>query len=466
MKKTICAVRRQAMALFSNEVFYLICALTFNCVFSSSLFFWYSDQTTMLCRFILIPWGSALCLVRLYRMGQSQEVSADMVLLAVLVVWMFVPFIMRFGLTYSNLNSAQGFMVAFFAVYAMTRETDAVRRGTLLDWLCAAIAFVAFVWGGILLLYAVTGRVFESLPGVERFGVVNGCLQAGEHYNNTGMNCVCMLMICLTGVCRRKSLPARLAHLIPAIMMMLVVVLTQSRTARYSMLLAFAVGVYGAVLAGFKTKRVVMRHIAAIAAAFAVLVVGFFAADAVTDRAIEHYNGTQPVVAQAAAEETVEETEQTQNQIEARGAFDSTFTGRVSIWNCLFELWKEQPKYLLIGNGAGRTARMLSERIGWNHKYGVMTHNTYLQFIADYGMIGMGILLLFFLTALVPVLRVFFAKGEQKYPGGRSLCMLIIAILVTGLMESQPLSAMSTMNLSLFYALAVLSAEGRAMKKA
>ena len=58
----------------------------------------------------------------------------------------------------------------------------------------------------------------------------------------------------------------------------------------------------------------------------------------------------------------------------------------------------------------------------------------------------------------------FFARGESAYPGGRALCMLVIAVLATSMVETPPLAAMSPMNMLLFYALAILCAQGRGEK--
>ena len=95
----------------------------------------------------------------------------------------------------------------------------------------------------------------------------------------------------------------------------------------------------------------------------------------------------------------------------------------------------------------------------------IAMHNAYLHFAAEFGWIGFGILAVFMLSILLPVLRVFFARGERRMPGGCALCMLVLAILATGMMESQPLDVLTPMNMVLFFALAQLAAAGRDMKK-
>ena len=74
---------------------------------------------------------------------------------------------------------------------------------------------------------------------------------------------VCCTLMCLLGVCRRKHFISKLAHLVPALMMAAVVVLTQSRTARYSMLVAWAVGAYGAVAGNEIMSKKALRQMAA-----------------------------------------------------------------------------------------------------------------------------------------------------------------------------------------------------------
>ena len=131
----------------------------------------------------------------------------------------------------------------------------------------------------------------------------------------------------------------------------------------------------------------------------------------------------------------------------------------------LFRLWADNPKYLLIGNGVGRTGSQVV--VGTMHEAlgGVSIHNTYLQYIADFGLIGFVMKAVFLLLVLRKAVAVFFAAGKRTCAGGRSLCMAVVACLVTGMMESAPLGGMTPMNLTLYFALAQLMAMGRELER-
>jgi O-antigen ligase len=144
----------------------------------------------------------------------------------------------------------------------------------------------------------------------------------------------------------------------------------------------------------------------------------------------------------------------------------ASFHDRVRIWQNLFKLWRENPKHLVIGNGIGRTGSRIVEGTYEEHLGAVAVHNTYLQLLADFGIVGGVLMLAFFAIVAYHALQVFYARGGVHLPGGRALCGMVAAILITGMMESQPLGANTPMNMMLYYALAVLCAEGRAMKKA
>ena len=234
-----------------------------------------------------------------------------------------------------------------------------------------------------------------------------------------------------------------------------------------------------------------MRHAAGIACAVFVLLAGYIAAGRLTDAAVAHYTSVQQTrLAQAAsataAPEQIPETaapaasaepelpdaaaspavnpSPTPVKFAARVAVDATLNDRTNLWKNLFAFWRENPKYMVIGLGTGRIGRIIAPGTSHEWKGTAAVHNGFLQFAADYGLIGLALLLAFFLTVLRPVLRVFFARGESAYPGGRALCMLVIAVLATSMVETPPLAAMSPMNMLLFYALAILCAQGRGEK--
>ena len=218
-------------------------------------------------------------------------------------------------------------------------------------------------------------------------------------------------------------------------------------------------------------RKGVARHAAAMACALIVLVSGYLAADFTTNAALDHYarvrtarltdTAAYPVLPTAIAEEesAAEKGDSSASARSARPAIDSTFSERTIIWANLFEFWREHPKYLVIGNGMHRTGSLLVKNT-MNNVDAVAVHNMYLQFIADYGIIGFAMLAAF-LALLVPrALRVFFARAPESSPGARVFVMIVVAQLLTGLMESQPLAPATAPNLALFFSLAVLYSLG------
>jgi len=120
------------------------------------------------------------------------------------------------------------------------------------------------VFAGALLWCAATVTNIQTPYSEYGFGVyMNAQLCAEQHYNATGMLAMCGTFMCLMGVQRRKNAIVRVLYLIPAVMMALVVILAQSRTARYSLLAGLAVGEYGAIAGGRWNKRMMIRQAAA-----------------------------------------------------------------------------------------------------------------------------------------------------------------------------------------------------------
>ncbi|MGN0772358.1 MAG: O-antigen ligase family protein, partial [Candidatus Ventricola sp.] len=167
---------------------------------------------------------------------------------------------------------------------------------------------------------------------------------------------------------------------------------------------------------------------------------------------------------QAPAKESTEKPQATDALYEARAATDPSFSGRTAIWRNLMKRWKENPKYLLIGHGVGRVGQLVTEGTIHEGRESVSIHNAYLQFTADYGLIAFALLCAFFALIAAPVLRVYAARGAARRPGYDALCGIVAASLMTGMMESAPLGAMTPMNMMLFFSLALLFARGRDAK--
>lgn len=442
---------------------------------------WWRVYVDLFQSYVLIPWGMALCLLRLERRARENSAGArwDLNVLFALLVWIVVPFALRFGATFNNVGSWYNHTVLFFGIYALTTEESAGKREKLFDLAALLFSLCSLALGAALMYCVIAVKKFGDAQFA--FGVCEGIyLCANGHYNTTGMIAVCSALMSLAGVARFKNKLLRVMSLLAVVLMTLTAVLTQSRTARYALIAGYAVLAYGGLIGRLNVKRAFLRHAAAIAAACVVAAAGYGGAGMITDAAIAHYNRAQQdaatiaLIPSAAAEEAPAagdqekadaETDAEPEEYQARVAADSSFSGRTAIWRNLIQRWKDYPKYLLMGHGIGRIGGMVTENTIHEGREGVSIHNTYLQFMADYGLVGFALLCVFFALIAVPTVRVFFARGAQALPGYRSLCALVVASLLTGMMESAPLGAMMPMNVALFFALALLASAGRDMKK-
>lgn len=483
MKKAGNAVRRALLSAAGNVSLYVTVTFFVTSLLILGPQFWWREYVDMLERYVLIPWGMALCLLRLERRAGQHDTAQrmDLSVLFVLLVWVVVPFAIRFGNTFNNSASWYNHTVLFFGIYATLVESTEKQRERLFDLSGVLFALASVVLGAALLYCAWTKQAFGDYDFP--FGIVDGMyLSAFTHYNITGMVSVCCALMSLSALCRQRSRAVRALCLLAVVLMSLVAILTQSRTARYALILAYAAGAYGVLSAHDKLGRAVVRHGVGLLAAAVIAVCGYGAADAVSDAAIRHYNQQSRtaqaafMIREAAAQTTEdnarekpeqqeqeakqEQKEKKEKKASARKPVDASFSGRTAIWRNLFNRWKEHPKYLLIGHGITRIGSLVTENTIHEGRDAVSIHNAYLQYTADYGLIGFALLCIFLAVILRPVLCVFFARGEKQRPGYRALCMLVIASLMTGMMESAPLSAMTPMNMMLFYALALLTARG------
>lgn len=495
------AVRDALLWAASNVGLYVFMAVLYTGVLTMGIMIYhYQEPVELIGRYVLVPWGMALCLLRLHKSAQSGRSAAREILpLALLMLWLIVPFALRFGLTVNNMNCWSWYASAYFGVYAMLSEESAARREAELDAFCAVFVLFSLGFAGLSLYTAYTVQALWEIPGsVYGFGICDGMyLRSGIHYNITGMIAVCCAMICLTGAARWRHILLRALSVIASVMMMVVVVLTQSRTARYALIGALAVGAYA--LVRDSGKRTSARHAAGLAIGAVVLAGAYLGMSALSSAALAHYDHVRSARAYAAAEalatpeatitpeETAmpEETAAPENMatpesspaavdtaeptalpvvtpepLVPREAVDASFSGRTELWQNLFALWRTDPWHLLIGNGAGRSGGMVIEGTMHEALSEISLHNAYLQYLADFGLIGFALKALFFLMILRPVLRVFSAPRSARR-GELPLCMLVVACLLTGMMESAPLSWMTPMNVMLYFALGVLVSKGR-----
>lgn len=460
-------LRKCLLAMVASEGLYLALMMLFIGVLSTDVFMTSGHLIGPMKDYVMTPWSGAL--LGIYLAREKRNSGWDIWAITLLMLWLIVPFVIRFGAEYFTMSTAFNYALCFYVLYASVRQSDAQRRARQLDVACAGFCLLSIALGGALLYCAWTGKVFYSYWDTQYFGVVNGQIQHATHYNCTAMLAIVCTMMCLTGLCRSSKKPYAVIYLLGTVIMVLVVVLTQSRTARYALLGTFAVGAWNAAAAYLPVKKWWLRQAAAIACAAVVLVGGYKLSGVITDAALRHYAGAASPIAEAIVPTAIAEEEATQESavpLQARSQkADSTFSDRTNIWKNLFNYWKDNPKYMFIGNGASKTQWLIHKGTIHEERGSIAMHNAYLHFAGDFGLIGFGVLAVFMMLILPSVLRVFFAGREKRMPGGCALCMLVLACLATGMMESSPLEALTPMCMALFFALGQLCGAGRDMKK-
>lgn len=533
-------IRDIMLAVFGNEALFLIVAFLYATLGDNAIAAWYREPVSLLYGYIVIPWGAALCLLRLQRRAASLEPArADVVTLFVLYLWILVPFAIRFGFTGKNATAWHGYAVMFFGIYASISERKQREREMLMATMSVLSAVFAYVFCGALLFCAWSGTIYAADLGPFGFGAVEGWLCSGVHYNITGMIVISLCMMCVMGVGYYRNILLKLFCLIPAVMSMVVIVLSQSRTSRYALLAVLAAAAFDGVRRALCCRNVAAGLLAAVLAGAVVLGGGYWGADRMTRAAIAHYNQlaydaalqaalaeqaeaqqaepsaeettaaeepTEPsaeeMTAEAPVEPSAEEAPEAQptepsaeeapveaaepsaeevseasveataepavpeiqiSEVQARvlANTDGSFSNRTDIWRAVFMLWRDNPKMMMIGNGVNQTGHKIGQYISWTD--GVAVHNAYLQWAADFGLIGLVPQIVFLAIAVWQTIRVFFASKRPR--GALGLCMMAFAGLLIGMMESATLSAMLPINLMFMFALAQLSAMSRDIAK-
>lgn len=526
-------IRDIMLAVFGNEALFLIVAFLYATLGDNAIAAWYREPVSLLYGYIVIPWGAALCLLRLQRRAASLEPArTDVVTLFVLYLWILVPFAIRFGFTGKNATAWHGYAVMFFGIYASISERKQREREMLMATMSVLSAVFAYVFCGALLFCAWSGTIYAADLGPFGFGVVNGWLCSGVHYNITGMIVISLCMMCVMGVGCYRNILLKLFCLIPAVMSMAVIVLSQSRTSRYALLAVLAAAAFDGVRRALCRRNVAAGLLAAVLAGAVVLGGGYWGADRMTRAAIAHYNqlaydaalqaapaeqavaqqaepsaeettaaeeptepsaeemtaeapvepsaeeapeaqptepsaeeapveATEPPVQEATAEPAVPGIQISEVQARELANTDGSFSNRTDIWRAVFMLWRDNPKMMMIGNGVNQTGHKIGQYISWTD--GVAVHNAYLQWAADFGLIGLVPQIVFLAIAVWQTIRVFFASKRPR--GALGLCMMAFAGLLIGMMESATLSAMLPINLMFMFALAQLSAMSRDIAK-
>ena len=552
-------IRDIVLAIFGNEALFLIVTFLYATLGDNAIAAWYREPVSLLYGYIVIPWGAALCLLRLQRRAASLEPArADVVTLFVLYLWILVPFAIRFGFTGKNATAWYGYAVMFFGIYASISERKQREREMLMATMSVVSAVFAYVFCGALLFCAWSGTIYAADLGPFGFGVVNGWLCSGVHYNITGMIVISLCMMCVMGVGYYRNILLKLFCLIPAVMSMVVIVLSQSRTSRYALLAVLAAAAFDGVRRALCRRNAAVGLLAAVLAGAVVLGGGYWGADRMTRAAIAHYNqlaydaalqaalaeqaeaqptepsaeettteapvepsaeevqeapvepsaeevpevavepsaeevpevavepsveettaetpvepnaeetpveapveAAEPPVQEAAAEPAVPEIQISEVQARELANTDGSFSNRTDIWRAVFMLWHDNPKMMMIGNGVNQTGYKIGQYISWTD--GVAVHNAYLQWAADFGLIGLVPQIVFLAIAVWQTIRVFFASKRPR--GALGLCMMAFAGLLIGMMESATLNAMLPINLMFMFALAQLSAMSRDIAK-
>lgn len=520
-------IRDTMLAVFGNEALFLIVAFLYATLGDNAIAAWYREPVSLLYGYIVIPWGAALCLLRLQRRAASLEPArADVVTLFVLYLWILVPFAIRFGFTGKNATAWYGYAVMFFGIYASISERKQREREMLMATMSVLSAVFAYVFCGALLFCAWSGTIYAADPGPFGFGVVEGWLCSGVHYNITGMIVISLCMMCVMGVGYYRNILLKLFCLIPAVMSMAVIVLSQSRTSRYALLAVLAAAAFDGVRRALCRRNVAAGLLAAVLAGAVVLGGGYWGADRMTRTAIAHYNqlaydaALQAALAEQAeaqqaepsAEETMAAEEPTEPSAEEMTAeapvepsaeeapVEAVEPSAEEVSEASVEAAAEpavpeiqisevQARELANTDGSfsnrtdiwravfmlwhdnpkmmmiGNGVNQTGHKIGQYISWtdGVAVHNAYLQWATDFGLIGLVPQIVFLAIAVWQTIRVFFASKRPR--GALGLCMMAFAGLLIGMMESATLSAMLPINLMFMFALAQLSAMSRDIAK-
>ena len=129
MEKTIRRARGALVSLLGDAGLFAFVSFVFAAFADIGLLKWYQEPLGLIGRYVLTPWGVALVALRLARAQERRLGGADTALLALLTAWIIVPFAARFGVTFNNIASWNGYAVVFFGLYAMLTEEEPARRG-------------------------------------------------------------------------------------------------------------------------------------------------------------------------------------------------------------------------------------------------------------------------------------------------------------------------------------------------
>lgn len=471
-------IRKACLALAENVGLYLFVHFLVNFLLGCAVLWPIHDVAAVLDRRVVLPWGMALCLLRLARAKDDGVKRPEIVLFALLTAWIAIPFAVRFGVSEVTMSSFTNALCTLLGVYALTTEADAAKRERWLDTASWLFACAAFVLGSLLLACAWRGSSLDNglQDNVRSFGLcyrqlATPVLCAGLYYNSSALVSLTCALMTLPGIFRRKNKLAKAFHVLSLAMIALTVVLTQSRTCIISLLAALGLTLGGVLAARSGVKSIIAKSAVCALATALVVVGGFVGSMGITNAALAHYAKVNqmrqmgaapalPLMATALAEEdsqagSAAETIETETQ-KARGLDGiADISGRKVIWQAMLRLWREDPTTFVIGRGVYRTAHYLFPEL----QYVTTVDNAYLAFTADYGLIAL-LLLLAAIACLLPhIARAFFANGAKA--GDQSVIAGAAAVLMTGIMENAALSLAHPISLALFFLLALAAANAR-----
>lgn len=284
-------IRDILLAVFGNEALFLIVTFLYATLGDSAIVAWYREPMSLLYGYIVIPWGAALCLLRLQRRASSLEPArADVVTLFVLYLWILVPFAIRFGFTGKNVTAWHGYAVMFFRHLCVDfREKAARARNADGDDERIERGLRLCILRGASVL-RVERHDLRRRSGAVRLRRGRGMAVFRCALQHHGMIVISLCMMCVMGVGYHRNILLKLFCLIPAVMSMAVIVLTQSRTSRYALLAVLAAAAFDGVRRVLCRRNVAAGLLAAVLAGAVVLGGGYWGADRMTRAAVAHYN--------------------------------------------------------------------------------------------------------------------------------------------------------------------------------
>ena len=126
------------LAVVASEGFYLAIMLLFRGILNADVFMTSNHIISPLLDYVIVPWSGAM--LGIYLMREKKKGGLDIWALVLLILWMIVPFVMRFGPEFFTLSSSLDYALIFFVFYASVRQSDAA--DALASWISPVHAYV------------------------------------------------------------------------------------------------------------------------------------------------------------------------------------------------------------------------------------------------------------------------------------------------------------------------------------